>query len=291
MDNLSGSGGTNLLAAVKKAIGLPKAEGTSRSLVILTDGYIGLDREAVELVRRNLGEANLFAFGIGSSVNRFLIEGLARAGRGEAFVATSPAEGRNLAADFIDYVGTPVLTDIEVAFHGLDARDVLPEAQPDLFLRRPVRITGRFRGEPRGTVEISGQHGGAPWSRTIDLSETAREGENIGILWAREMVRRLEDDLPFRGKAEVRPQIVELGLRYRLLTSFTSFVAVDEVIANERPDGTVEVKQPLPMPKGVGPLAVGGGVPGTPEPGEIGLLALVGLVLGLAWYRSRRRAS
>src|SRR5690606_36095403 len=86
--NHRAGGSTELIPALKRVYAQPKAEGVSRSIVVVTDGYVTVEREAFELVRRNLDKANLFSFGIGSSVNRHLMEGLARAGMGEPFVIT-----------------------------------------------------------------------------------------------------------------------------------------------------------------------------------------------------------
>jgi Ca-activated chloride channel family protein len=87
-----GGGGTELLPALKRALALPRSEGISRTVIIATDGYVHVEKEAFDLIRNNLGKANMFPFGIGSSVNRFLIEGMARAGMGESFVITRPED-------------------------------------------------------------------------------------------------------------------------------------------------------------------------------------------------------
>jgi len=93
-----GGGGTELLPAMKKALALPRTEGYSRSVVIATDGYVTVEEEAFDLIRNNLGDANMFAFGIGSSVNRYIIEGMARVGMGEPFIITKPEEAPQLAS-------------------------------------------------------------------------------------------------------------------------------------------------------------------------------------------------
>jgi Ca-activated chloride channel family protein len=85
----TGGGGTELEAALRTVMALPRAEHVSRSVVVLTDGYIAQERGAFELVADHVDQTNVFAFGIGTSVNRYLIEGLARAGQGEPFVVTA----------------------------------------------------------------------------------------------------------------------------------------------------------------------------------------------------------
>jgi Ca-activated chloride channel family protein len=60
-------------------------------VVVVTDGYVTVEREAFELVRNNLSQGQLVFFRHWqSSVNRHLMEGLARAGMGEPFIITKP---------------------------------------------------------------------------------------------------------------------------------------------------------------------------------------------------------
>jgi Ca-activated chloride channel family protein len=95
---------------------LEKKEGLSRIVVIATDGYVDVEKESFDLIRKNLNKANFFAFGIGTSVNRFLVEGMARAGKGEPFVVTNQKEAAETAERFAAYVKAPLLTDIQVKF-------------------------------------------------------------------------------------------------------------------------------------------------------------------------------
>lgn len=70
-------------------------------IVIATDGYVDVERDAFTLIREHLDDANVFTFGIGSSVNRHLIEGMARVGEGTPFVVLKPDEARGAAARFL----------------------------------------------------------------------------------------------------------------------------------------------------------------------------------------------
>jgi Ca-activated chloride channel family protein len=97
---------------------------------------------------RNLSKANVFAFGIGSSVNRSLMEGIARAGMGEPFIITDPVQAPEQAARFRRMVESPVLTSVKATFGGLDVYDVEPQALPDVLGERPVIVFGKWRGEP-----------------------------------------------------------------------------------------------------------------------------------------------
>lgn len=270
-----GGGGTELLRAVKHAMGLPHDEGTSRSFVIVTDGFISAERGVFDYIRRNLGQANVYAFGIGSSVNRFLIEGLARAGMGEPFVVTEPSTAADAAARFREYVRAPVLTDIRVDYHGFQAYDVEPASIPDVLADRPIVIHGKWRGDPSGTITVSGTSGGGPYTRSFDAhafrSSTGHRA--LGYLWARTRIANLSDF--GEPDAEQIDEMTSLGLSYNLLTRFTSFVAVYDVIRNTG-DAARNVSQPLPLPKGVSNLAVGVG----DEPTLLQLLIVLASGLG-----------
>jgi Ca-activated chloride channel family protein len=231
--------------------------------VVATDGYVRVEGELFELIRQNLGKANLFPFGIGTAVNRFLIEGMARAGKGEPFVILKPGEAPQQAARFRRYIETPVLTDIKVTFPGFDVSEVEPLAVPDLFALRPVALLGKYRGTPQGAIVVTGKTATGDFRREVKVEAGQASPENAALkfLWARERIHRLSDYQCYaRGKDEAKiKEITDLGLKYHLMTAYTSFVAVDKV---KRADGTVEtVKQPLPLPQGVSDLAVGRGGP------------------------------
>jgi len=270
-----GGGGTELGLALDKALALPGAEGVSRSTIVVTDGYIDAEPEVFAKIRANLNRSNLFAFGIGESVNRYLIEGMAHAGAGEPFVVEGPGMAKTVAKSFEEYISSPVLTDIAWKAEGFEVYDVEPQSIPDLFADRPLVIFGKWRGKPEGTIRVTGVGGGGTFESAIEIA-TAKPSADLGALrylWARSRVARLSDYGSDENPETVR-QITALGLGYDLLTKFTSFIAVHEVVRNPNGQST-DVVQPLPMPQGVSDSAVGSSVP---EPG-LALLLLLALVL------------
>jgi Ca-activated chloride channel homolog len=254
-----GGGGTNIVPALEKALALPRTEGVARIITVVTDGYVAVAPRVFQLIRDHMGSANLFAFGIGTAVNRHLIEGMARAGQGEPFVVLNRGAAAKEAARFRRYIANPVLTDIKVAYEGFSAYDVEPQAVPDLFAMRPLTILGKYRGSPGGAIVVRGKTAKGPYEYRLKLSEAKAGPENaaLRLLWARQRIRNLVDfNRVDRNNRELVQQVTDLGLKYSLMTPYTSFVAVDKV---KRADGqVVTVKQPLPLPKGVSDLAVGG---------------------------------
>ncbi|MGV8074534.1 MAG: VIT domain-containing protein [Syntrophobacteraceae bacterium] len=259
IDGRQGGGGTELLPALKRALDLPRAEKIARTLVIVTDGYVTVEPEAFELIRKNLGNSNFFSFGIGSSVNRFLIEGMARAGAGEPFIITKPDGAAAAAEKFRNYVKSPLLTGINLEWDGFEAYDTEPAAVPDVFAERPVLVYGKWRGRPKGKIKVSGLAGNESYSQTIDVSGVKPVETNAALryLWARSRIAELGDyNLLLQDDRRVA-DITNLALRYNLLSAYTSFVAIDSEIRRKGGDVTT-VKQALPLPEGVSDLAVGG---------------------------------
>jgi Ca-activated chloride channel family protein len=286
----SGGGGTELVPALRRALALPIEPDRSRSIVVVTDGYVGVERETFDLIRRNLSRANLFAFGIGSSVNRMLIEGMARAGQGEPFVILDAAGAPDAAERFRRMIDSPVLTNVTAVFEGLETYDVAPVALPDLFARRPIVLYGKWKGEPRGLLRVQGRTAAGPFEARVPVDARAATERNDALrhLWARGRIAELTDQEGIEGGEDRRDEILALGLQYGLLTRYTSFVAVDQVVRRSPADLFDEVDQPSPLPQGVSDLAVGATVPATPEPETAALLAVLGVVGG-AWLRRRMR--
>lgn len=133
IDNQEGSGGTELAPALRDAIAIPSEENVSRSIVVITDGYIYGEKEIFEIINDNIGDTDFFSFGIGRGVNRYLIEGIAKTGQGEPFVVTEKEDASETAERFKTYIQSPVLTDIQVDFSGFDVYDVEPSVMPTLL--------------------------------------------------------------------------------------------------------------------------------------------------------------
>ncbi|MGE5252337.1 MAG: AgmX/PglI C-terminal domain-containing protein, partial [Planctomycetaceae bacterium] len=258
IDRQKGGGGTELLRALNRALKLPKPENYSRTLVIATDGYVRVEEEVFDLMRENLGEANMFAFGIGTAVNRHLIEGMARVGMGEPFIITKPEEAPAQAERFCQMIQSPVLTRVKVNFQGFSAYDVEPPAVPDVLADRPVIVFGKWRGPRHGKITLSGISGNGSYREVLDVRtiKPIRSNSALRYLWARHRIALLSDYNKLRPNDQRIREVTDLGLAYNLLTAYTSFLAVDTEVRNQGGEQTT-IKQPLPLPQGVSDYAVG----------------------------------
>jgi len=223
------SGGTELSSAIERALALPRAStALSRSFVIITDGYVAADREVLRTIRDHLDDANVFVFGTGDSVNRGLLDDIARVGRGEPFYALHRASAAAEVARFARLVARPVLVDVRLSFDGFDAYDLEPPALPDLFADRPIVVFGKYRDGAHGRIVIEGQtrHGAFRQVHAVEDNQETNAHRALRVLWARYRLGSLttiEDETPARIA-----EATALALEHELLSRFTSFVVVDE---------------------------------------------------------------
>ena len=290
IDQQGGGGSTELIPALKRVYAQPKNADVSRTVVVVTDGYVTVEREAFELVRNNLSSANVFSFGIGSSVNRHLMEGLARAGMGEPFIITKPAEAAEQAARFRKMIDSPVLTNVKVRFEGLDVYDVEPRQLPDLLAQRPLIVFGKWKGEAKGKLVVEGNTANGPLQNSLPITAANTDTAALRHLWARHRIAALSDQEALEGGSAAKDAITDLGLKYSLLTQYTSFLAVDQVVRNKSPADSPSANQPSPLPQGVENSALGAEVPSTPEPATWGAILVTLSVLAMLAHRRRRAA-
>jgi Ca-activated chloride channel family protein len=290
LEGQRGGGGTELLGAIQQAMSIPRDAEVSRSIVLVTDGYISGEQGVFDYIRENLNKCNVFSFGIGSSVNRYLIEGVAKAGMGEPFVVTNESEAPAIAAKFREYIQSPLLTDIQIRAIGFDTYDVHPVQLPDLLAQRPVILFGKWRGPVGGTFELHGKTGRGDYVARLDVGAVNPDESNraLRFLWARSRIAELSDYGSRHLAADKVKEITSLGLKYSLLTQYTSFIAVREEVRNTLGQAQ-DVKQALPLPLGVSDLAVGDGTESGDEP-ELVWLITISLFIGLMMLlRGRRR--
>jgi Ca-activated chloride channel family protein len=238
LDSRQGGGGTEMMKAIRAALDPSDALDHLRIVCFMTDGYVGNENEIIAEIRKH-PKARIFSFGIGDSVNRFLLDKMAQNGNGEVEYVTLTDNGSAAAKKFYERVRTPLLTDISVDWGGLEVADVYPQKIPDLFSAKPVVIQGRYLKPGAGSIRLRGRVAGQEYSREIavNLPEAEAAHDVLAPLWAR---RRIDDllDRSLVFNAEVGEEqyslkkqsidtITGLALEYRLMTQFTSFVAVE----------------------------------------------------------------
>jgi Ca-activated chloride channel family protein len=252
----TGEGGTEMMTAIKAALAPSDDQSHVRIVCFMTDGYVGNDMEIISEVQKHQN-ARVFSFGIGGSVNRYLLDKMADAGRGEVEYVGLDDDGSAAAKRFHERVRSPLLTDISIEWNNLPVADVYPQRIPDLFSAKPVVIKGRYTSAGRGTIRLKGKMAGSDFVREIpvEFPETMASHDVLASLWARARV----DDLMGQDlngaqsgtmRQDLKDTITQLGIEYRLMTQFTSFVAVEEMVVTDGGKPR-RVDVPVEVPEGV----------------------------------------
>ena len=253
VDNMSGGGGTEMRKGIIEALSQPAAEGYLRIAFLLTDGYVGDEDRIFQAIEKEARGARIFTLGVGSSVNRYLLDRAAVVGRGEAFYVRQDESSQDVIDNFFNRVDKPALAHITIDWGNLNVEQLYPSKVPDLWAGQPIRIHGRYRTVGTSQVTVRGQLGTRNYEQklNVNLPTKAPEHDAMASVWAREKVKMLMLDMArFGRKPDVVEQITQTGLEFNLMTQWTSFVAVEEKVVNQGGKVTT-VTQPVELPEGV----------------------------------------
>jgi Ca-activated chloride channel family protein len=255
VDRLEANGGTELMNGIEAVLKFPAAkEGRLRSIVLLTDGFIGNDEQIIGEVRDRLQAGNrLYTFGVGSSVNRFLIERLSQLGRGTAQVVRQNEPIAPVVEKFFQQINNPVLTNIAVKWEGTGAAPEMYPARPsDLFANQPLVLFGRKGDRTSGNLQITGMvAGGKPYTQTIPVNFTNGGNMAIAQLWGRARIQELMNQMYNIETTDGIAAVTKTALEYNLLSKYTAFVAVTDEVRVEPKIPTTTLNVPVPNPQGV----------------------------------------
>ncbi len=264
---MQGGGGTEMLAGVRRALDARHDRSRLQMFVLLTDGYIGEDAQVLSVVKHERGDARFFAFGIGSSVNRYLIDGVGAEGGGGSYIVI-PRDGQTTdraARRLLAMIDSPVLVDIGIDWNGLPVTDVYPSAIHDLFAGQTINVIARYGHEAQGTAFVTGRIGArvVRYPVRVDLPAWEPEHAALAPTWARFKMADLSTRMlgaSARDREGYRSEIIRLALQHHLVSQFTSFVAVDasRVVGDGHP---LRILQPVELPDGVSYKGIFGEVP------------------------------
>jgi len=237
INGIQGGGGTEMMDALRKVLEFPKDPSRMRIVLFMTDGFIGNDQQILAFVKEHLNNSRIFPLGVGSSPNRYLLEEMAVLGKGAVQYVRQdekPAKLEKIIERFYDRISKPVLTDLAVDWKGLDVQDPSPAVMRDLFAGQPVFIHARYKDSGSASVLLSGKMRGKPWEMRVKVDLPAEETGNaaMGPLWARARITELTRKMYGSGNEAIKEQITGLALEHKLVSEYTSFVAVDQSTAS-----------------------------------------------------------
>ena len=252
LSQLNSTGGTMMIEGIKAALDFAHDENHLRFVCFLTDGYIGNESQIIGEVHKRISNSRIFSFGVGSSPNRYLMNRMAKLGRGAVSYLSLKDDGAKVMDEFFDSISHPALTDIKINWGAMKVKDVYPARIPDLFVGRPVILTGRFEGKMPAEIQVNGMTGAEATQVVIKPStpESGAGHEGIPSVWARMKISDLADRSTYTQNMELPDQIKEIALNHNLMSAFTAFVAVDSSQRTKGKTGTT-VSQAIPVPEGV----------------------------------------
>lgn len=244
---LEAAGGTEAQPALRHALLMKSQPDRVKMIVFLTDGSVGNEDELISLVRMNIKKGRLFAVGIGPAPNGHLLKKVSQFGRGTFTYISKKSEVEERMNGLLSKIERPVLTDLRLDLHG--QAEILPDPIPDLFAGEPLVLFGKLSGGAEMTATLTGRAPQGYFRLELPLDLKSGEGEPaIPVLWARSRISNLMDEYRL-GSKELKDDIVKLAVKYRLLSRFTSFVAVEHRIVN--PQGNfIKSAMPTLLPEG-----------------------------------------
>jgi Ca-activated chloride channel family protein len=253
---IRGGGGTEMLNAIKLVLNEPVDRERVRIVVMLTDGYIGNEAEIIAEIDRRAGDQIRFsALGIGTSPNRYLIDGVAKHGGGLAEVIALNTDPGPLVAQIAERIHRAQLAKIQIDWNGLSVYETYPRRIPELWAGRPVLMFGRYGAGGSKKIELSGSAEGKPlkYKLSVTLPDTQPAHDVLSKVWARKKIEDISAQLYAADAPEIVEEITNIALTHRLMTQYTSFVAVDEndmQPIDQEAKAPRQVVVPVPLPEG-----------------------------------------
>lgn len=251
LERTSARGGTMLLEGLRKVLSPPADGSRPRYVVFLTDGYIGNEAQVLGALQKTLGGSRVFSVGVGPAPNRYLLEHMAKLGRGAVAYLGLADRPDEIMAEYFGAISHPALTDLAIDWGGAEAFEVYPRRLPDLFVGRPVTMVGRFRGNGPGRVRVTGKVGGDVRAFDVATAGAGPEQSALPAVWARMKIADLGDRLaaaPNDGAAALH--VRRVALEHGLMSAYTAFVAVDSMTRTAGNPATT-LTTPVPTPEGV----------------------------------------
>ena len=249
VDGLKAVGGTNIERALTQA--LTQSSGKRPQVnIFLTDGLAteGVKETAEIIARVNKAahkETRLFAFGVGDEVNTILLDTLTQAHRGTTNYVRPGEDIEAAVSDFYNKISTPLLADLMLNFESVNVEDTYPYPLPDLFAGSQLVLVGRYPQGGDTSVTLTGEVNGETQRFTYDDVSLRKSGGDsfIARLWATRRIGYLLEQIRLNGEdRELVEEIVDLAVKYGIVTPYTSFLIREDVdvLSSEVREGVVQ---------------------------------------------------
>ncbi len=254
INRLNATGGTKLTNGIQTVLNFPPAPpGRLRCIVLISKGDIDDYQTIIAEVQKKLKPGNrLYSFGVGSEINSFLMTRLAEVGGGTATFLSPNEPAQPVAEKFFRQINNPVLSNIEVSWTGSgEAPEIYPLKAPDLFANQPLVLFGRKGDRQSGQLRIQGMvAGGKRYDKILNVNFDGAKGNYaVAKMWGRArfeyLMNQLYADAPSVGIWDA----IDTAIAYRLLSRYTSFVAVTQEVRVDAKNPQEKVEVPVETPE------------------------------------------
>jgi Ca-activated chloride channel family protein len=251
-------GGTEIMQPLQTIFETAPRTGAVRNIILLTDGQVTNEPAVVALARQHRQRNRIFSFGIGTAASSFLVNGLARATRGAAEFITGDERIEEKVLRTFSRIGSPMVEQIEIDWGGADVQ-TLAEVPP-VFDGDLLTVFGRVQGSPPKAVTLQCLVGNESKRWSVALPRERDDGGVIATMWARRTIQSLEEvndvrRLPTREPVKERPRqlIIDLSKQFNLVSSLTTFIAIEHRSIEERNEGRPALRRvPVALAAGWG---------------------------------------
>ena len=247
VDGLGAEGGTNIAGALEAALGSDSDPERLAIVLFVTDGLPSVGEQApdriAEQASSRIGRSRIFTVGIGPDVNTYLLDRLASRGRGSAEYVTPGASVETAMGSLMAKLRYPALVNLRIGDSQVTLSQTYPTQLPDLFYGEELVLFGRYRGQGSGNLVITGERNGQRERVVVPAAFAASEAGNdfIPRLWAARQIGELTRQIRLEGASpSLVAQVRELGLRYGILTEYTSYLV-------QEPSDLVTPATPVPL--------------------------------------------
>jgi Ca-activated chloride channel family protein len=234
VSSLSAGGGTNIEGALDVALQQADGSGHVSLVVFMTDGLPSVGQTQPDQIAAaagsHIGSSRIFTVGVGTDVNTFLLDMLAKEGRGSATYVAPNADVEVAVGALLGRIRHPALTNIRIVSAPVTLVDAQPGQLPDLFYGEELVVFGRYRGTGSGSIVIEGERNGRTERFTAAARFTSRQPDNTFVppLWASRKIGELTRTARLEGASPaIIEEIRQLGLRYGILTEYTSYLVLE----------------------------------------------------------------
>ena len=241
INKLEAGGGTEMKPALLKALkSAVDVEERLRQVVFITDGAVGNEAELIKSINQYLGGARLFSIAIGSAPNEHLFRQVSKFGKGTFVQINQLDQVNRKMKDMFSKISKPSMKNIEIIDLQGKILAIEPESIPDVYFGEPVKVVIKLSdldGNGQNELTIRGIQAGEAFEQTLSLQQAPSKG--IAKLWAKAKIEALTDKLTLKQGDErlLKKDIVGLSMKHKILTPYTSFIAVDKTVS--RPKGQV----------------------------------------------------